>query len=614
MDNMYKEPDLSKVEAIYNVVQNENVNKDAYDIAKKFLEQIGADTSKYSQVDFSLDEMKETIREYDKKNNTKVFDNFQSEYDKAFDSKRKALDGYKEQAEIAVNEAYDIINQNYKATTELRDRYERGNENPQDEINNIVKANSDLEKQIKTQNDEIKKLTDERDQIINNSGNSDIDTVIADIEEEIAQKQEELDNLGDLEPDDPNFQKKQDLLNEIEGLETRKKGFFNTKNKIENINKNISDTTKSINGLNDKIKQNDYQMGILNKLVDKNKEDRVKTIKEYLTKNRRASDKLGKMTDTFHSLWPDFNVKEQEKEQEKDSKEQDSSKSMKMPKMNGGMSLADMKKLVDAAELWGQAKADANVNKIEPIQVPKEYNLIDEFKKDIFADNITTQQAIENLDKYPYVDISNGGKILNSLAKDEKKKYNALLKYAAEQNLNQDRINSTLKDIFGNDFPDIEIPDRIDDDTLSKINDIFYEFNQKADLTDEQRNAFENNFAKGVKYQTMLERQKRDNVLGKLKNDLVHGGLKELSNIEKTLRDYYNEVDKEKVEALNLEKEKRDKEIKDAIAHNTGTKPLSSELSSQVVPPGSQTPPTQNTNETRSHNKQKNEQHQDHVI
>ena len=70
----------------------------------------------------------------------------------------------------------------------------------------------------------------------------------------------------------------------------------------------------------------------------------------------------------------------------------------------------------------------------------------------------------------------------------------------------------------------------------------------------------------------------------------------------------------EKVEALNLEKEKRDKEIKDAIAHNTGTKPLSSELSSQVVPPGSQTPPTQNTNETRSHNKQKNEQHQDHVI
>ena len=163
MDNMYKEPDLSKVEAIYNVVQNENVNKDAYDIAKKFLEQIGADTSKYSQVDFSLDEMKETIREYDKKNNTKVFDDFQSEYDEAFDSKRKALDGYKEQAEIAVNEAYDIINQNYKATTELRDRYERGNENPQDEINNIIKANSDLEKQIKTQNDEIKKLTDERD-------------------------------------------------------------------------------------------------------------------------------------------------------------------------------------------------------------------------------------------------------------------------------------------------------------------------------------------------------------------------------------------------------------------------------------------------------------------
>lgn len=614
MDNMYKEPDLSKVEAIYNVVQNENVNKDAYDIAKKFLEQIGADTSKYSQVDFSLDEMKETIREYDKKNNTKVFDDFQSEYDEAFDSKRKALDGYKEQAEIAVNEAYDIINQNYKATTELRDRYERGNENPQDEINNIIKANSDLEKQIKTQNDEIKKLTDERDQIINNSGNSDIDTVIADIEEEIVQKQEELDNLGDLEPDDPNFQKKQDLLNEIEGLETLKKGFFNTKNKIENINKKISDTTKSINGLNDKIKQNDYQMGILNKLVDKNKEDRVKTIKEYLTKNRRASDKLGKMTDTFHSLWPDFNVKEQEKEQEKDSKEQDSSKSMKMPKMNGGMSLADMKKLVDAAELWGQAKADANVNKIEPIQVPEEYNLIDEFKKDIFADNITTQQAIENLDKYPYVDISNGGKILNGLAKDEKKKYKALLKYAAEQNLNQDRINSTLKDIFGNDFPDIEIPDRIDDDTLSKINDIFNEFNQKADLTDEQRNAFENNFAKGVKYQTMLERQKRDNVLGKLKNDLVHGGLKELSNIEKTLRDYYNEVDKEKVEALNLEKEKRDKEIKDAIAHNTGVKSLSSELSNQVVPPGSQTPPTPNTNETRSHNKKKNEQHQDHVI
>lgn len=614
MDNMYKEPDLSKVEAIYNVVQNENVNKDAYDIAKKFLEQIGADTSKYSQVDFSLDEMKETIREYDKKNNTKVFDDFQSEYDEAFDSKRKALDGYKEQAEIAVNEAYDIINQNYKATTELRDRYERGNENPQDEINNIIKANSDLEKQIKTQNDEIKKLTDERDQIINNSGNSDIDTVIADIEEEIVQKQEELDNLGDLEPDDPNFQKKQDLLNEIEGLETLKKVFFNTKNKIENINKNISDTTKSINGLNDKIKQNDYQMGILNKLVDKNKEDRVKTIKEYLTKNRRASDKLGKMTDTFHSLWPDFNVKEQEKEQEKDSKEQDSSKSMKMPKMNGGMSLADMKKLVDTAELWGQAKADANVNKIEPIQIPEEYNLIDEFKKDIFADNITTQQAIENLDKYPYVDISNGGKILNGLAKDEKKKYNALLKYAAEQNLNQDRINSTLKDIFGNDFPDIEIPDRIDDDTLSKINDIFNEFNQKADLTDEQRNAFENNFAKGVKYQTMLERQKRDNVLGKLKNDLVHGGLKELSNIEKTLRDYYNEVDKEKVEALNLEKEKRDKEIKDAIAHNTGVKSLSSELSNQVVPPGSQTPPTPNTNETRSHNKKKNEQHQDHVI
>ena len=36
MDNMYKEPDLSKVEAIYNVVQNENVNKDAYDIAKNF--------------------------------------------------------------------------------------------------------------------------------------------------------------------------------------------------------------------------------------------------------------------------------------------------------------------------------------------------------------------------------------------------------------------------------------------------------------------------------------------------------------------------------------------------------------------------------------------------
>lgn len=612
MDNMYKEPDLSKVEAIYNVVQNENVNKDAYDIAKKFLEQIGADTSKYSQVDFSLDEMKETIREYDKKNNTKVFDNFQSEYDEAFDSKRKALDGYKEQAEIAVNEAYDIINQNYKATTELRDRYERGNENPQDEINNIVKANSDLEKQIKTQNDEIKKLTDERDQIINNSGNSDIDTVIADIEEEIAQKQEELDNLGDLEPDDPNFQKKQDLLNEIEGLETLKKGFFNTKNKIENINKKISDTTKNINGLNDKIKQNDYQMGILNKLVDKNKEDRVKTIKEYLTKNRRASDKLGKMVDSFRNLWPDFNVKEQEKEQEKDSKEQDSSKSMKMPKMNGGMSLADMKKLTDAAELWGQAKADAN--KIEPIQVPEEYNLIDEFKKDIFADNITTQQAIENLDKYPYVDISNGGKILNNLSKDEKKKYNALLKYAAEQNLNQDRINSTLKDIFGNDFPDIEIPDRIDDDTLSKINGIFDEFNQKADLTDEQRNAFENNFAKGVKYQTMIERQKRDNVLGKLKNDLVHGGLKELSNIEKTLRDYYNEVDKEKVEALNLEKEKRDKEIKDAIAHNTGVKSLSSELSNQVVPPGSQTPPTPNTNETRSHNKKKNEQHQDHVI
>ena len=102
MDNMYKEPDLSKVEAIYNVVQNENVNKDAYDIAKKFLEQIGADTSKYSQVDFSLDEMKETIREYDKKNNTKVFDDFQSEYDEAFDSKRKALDGYKEQAEIVI--------------------------------------------------------------------------------------------------------------------------------------------------------------------------------------------------------------------------------------------------------------------------------------------------------------------------------------------------------------------------------------------------------------------------------------------------------------------------------------------------------------------------------